>query len=80
MNKDQNKNGKISPEQQNSKSGISRRDFIQSGATGLGAAGLLWSMPTSMFFLKEIPDIDNPLTHYPNRGWEKIYQIGRAHV
>ena len=74
MNKDQNKNGKISPEQKNSKTGISRRDFLKAGTAGLGAAGLLWSMPGSMYFLKGIPDIENPLTHYPNRGWEKVYR------
>ncbi len=55
MNKDQNKNGKISPKQQNSKTGISRRDFLKTGTAGLGAAGLLWSMPGSMYFLKGIP-------------------------
>ena len=55
MNKDNNKNGNANPENQNPKSGISRREFIKVGASGLGSAGLLWSMPGSMYFLKGIP-------------------------
>jgi len=67
MNKDSINNGKVNPENQKPQNGISRRDFLKAGTAGLGSAGLLWSMPGSMFFLKGIPGIENPLTHYPNR-------------
>ena len=72
MKEDHLQNKNISSGKQ--QNGISRRDFLKAGTAGLGSAGLLWSMPGSMFFLKGIPGIDNPLTHYPNRGWEKVYR------
>ncbi|SVB12395.1 uncharacterized protein METZ01_LOCUS165249, partial [marine metagenome] len=56
------------------KSRISRRGFLKVGTTGLGSACVFWSMPASMYYLKGINGIDNPLSHYPNRGWEKIYR------
>ncbi|SVC13191.1 uncharacterized protein METZ01_LOCUS266045, partial [marine metagenome] len=54
--------------------GINRREFLKIGTASIGTAGILWSMPGSMFFLKGSPGIDNPLSHYPNRNWEKIYR------
>ncbi|HJM94495.1 MAG TPA: molybdopterin-dependent oxidoreductase, partial [Candidatus Marinimicrobia bacterium] len=53
---------------------VSRREFLKVGATGFCGAGLLWSMPGSMYFLKGSSGIDNPLSYYPNRDWEKIYR------
>ncbi len=50
MNKDSINNGKVNPENQKPQNGISRRDFLKAGTAGLGSAGLLWSMPGSMFF------------------------------
>ncbi|HJM84031.1 MAG TPA: hypothetical protein QGI69_02020, partial [Candidatus Marinimicrobia bacterium] len=71
---DKQKNMKQNKTNNSSNTLYNRKDFLKVGAMGLGSAGLLWSMPGSMFFLKGIPDIDNPLSHYPNRGWEKIYR------
>ena len=51
--------------------GVSRRDFLQ---LGLGAtAGLVAGTPV-LAALKLVQDIDNPMDHYPNRGWEKMYR------
>ena len=69
MKEDHLKNNNVSSGNQRPGKGISRRDFLKVGTMGLGGAGLLWSMPGSTYFLKGIPNIDNPLTHYPNRGW-----------
>lgn len=61
--------------QQNKKSQLySRREFLKISAIGVGGASLLWSSPTSLFYLQGIPEIDNPLDFYPNRSWERIYR------
>lgn len=52
--------------------GISRRLFIGMGLTGSAALLLTEACRTS--YLKNIPDIANPLGAYPNRGWEKVYR------
>ena len=74
MKKDHLKHQNINSEYQQQGKEISRRNFLKVGTMGLGGAGLLWSTPGSTYFLKGIPNIDNPLFHYPNRGWEKIYR------
>lgn len=53
-----------------SRKGISRRDFIQLGLTSLA----LGAAPPALANLKLVQDIDNPLDHYPNRGWERLYR------
>ncbi|MBI4213401.1 MAG: molybdopterin-dependent oxidoreductase [Chloroflexi bacterium] len=52
---------------------VSRRRFLQLGAgtvAGLSAAALV----RDRAFLETIPNIENPLAFYPNRGWEKFYR------
>lgn len=51
--------------------GVNRREFLA------GAAGVLAAMAVSdevLALMKPAPDIPNPLAHYPNRGWEKVYR------
>jgi len=52
---------------------MSRREFLKilAAAGGAGAAMLL---DQQLAFLQTIPDVPNPLAHYPNRGWEKVYR------
>ncbi|MCG3128172.1 MAG: Nitrate reductase [Phycisphaerae bacterium] len=50
--------------------GPSRREFLQT--SGLLAAGGILSWPLNV--LAQRADILNPLAHYPNRDWEKIYR------
>ena len=50
---------------------ISRRKFLKISAISI--AGLAMSEPL-LATLKFIPEIDNPLDFYPDRGWEKIYR------
>jgi nitrate reductase alpha subunit len=52
---------------------VSRRTFLKIGgssAAALGAAALL----RDLAFLQSVPEIANPLTHYPSRNWEKVYR------
>ncbi len=52
---------------------LTRREFLKiSAASGLGA--LLFSNGFSLWAFEADPAIDNPLAHYPNRDWEKIYR------
>jgi len=48
---------------------ISRRKFLKSGAA---SAGLLL-VPEQIFPFTFFKEVENPLTHYPYRDWEKIY-------
>ncbi|MBI4566455.1 MAG: molybdopterin-dependent oxidoreductase [Planctomycetes bacterium] len=49
---------------------LSRRQFM-----GVGGAGFLAALPGSAFGLRLFQSaVDNPLAHYPDRGWEKIYR------
>jgi nitrate reductase alpha subunit len=53
---------------------FNRRQFLQllsalgvtGGIVGNAGAGVLTSLAV-------IPDIENPLKYYPDRGWEKVY-------
>lgn len=53
---------------------VTRRNFLKSlGAASATGALALWSFDCGYF--AEGPEaIANPLTSYPNRGWEKIYR------
>lgn len=50
---------------------FSRRAFIKISGVGLGA---LLIEKEALALLKPVPEIDNPLEYYPQRGWEKIYR------
>ncbi|MCQ9205896.1 MAG: molybdopterin-dependent oxidoreductase [Omnitrophica bacterium] len=50
---------------------LTRRRFLKVSLTSF--AGLLISEPL-LAALKFVPEIDNPLQFYPDRGWEKIYR------
>jgi nitrate reductase alpha subunit len=53
---------------------ISRRDFIKrSGLVGAGITAAHF-LPLRFLQAQPIPEIDNPLAHYPNRDWEKLYR------
>jgi len=51
---------------------LSRRDFIQ--RSGLLSAGLAAAQMLPLRFLQAQEAVANPLAHYPNRGWEKLYR------
>lgn len=51
---------------------FSRRDFIK--RSGLVGAGINAAQMLPLRFLQAQESIANPLAHYPNRGWEKIYR------
>ena len=70
QNTDSTRNGQVVKKSKR----YSRREFLKIGAAGVGGATLLWSTPASLFYLKGIPEIGNPLAFYPNRDWEKIYR------
>jgi nitrate reductase alpha subunit len=56
--------------EESGKSELSRRRFL----SFLGAGGLLALTPLDVLAgLAPIPDIANPLDHYPSRDWEKVY-------
>lgn len=55
---------------------ITRREFLKISAATI--AGLAVSKPL-LAALKFIPEIDNPLDFYPDRGWEKIYRNQYKH-
>ena len=50
---------------------INRRDLLR----GLAASGALASLPNSLFAARDLVPVavDNPLAHYPDRDWEKVY-------
>jgi len=51
----------------------SRRDFLKiSGTTAVALA--LSNKPLSLWALEPVVSVENPLAHYPNRDWEKIYR------
>src|SRR5687767_12992410 len=57
------------PEQMNSAQ-LSRRRFL----AALSATGLAALTPLDVLgALAPVPEIPNPLDHYPSRGWEKVY-------
>lgn len=56
---------------------ISRRDFIKKGSGALGLAAAAQGSP--LLFLEPIPEIGNPLEHYPDRDWEKVYRDQYRH-
>ncbi|MDA0999016.1 MAG: molybdopterin-dependent oxidoreductase [bacterium] len=50
---------------------ISRRQFLAASGAGL----VSWSgRGLALAALRPIEDMGNPLTNYPNRGWEKVYR------
>ena len=50
---------------------ITRRGFLKTSSAALGAVSTFgWPLHALAFR----DDIDNPLAHYPARGWEKIYR------
>lgn len=51
---------------------LSRRDFIQ--RSGLMGAGVAAVQMLPLRFLQAQEAIPNPLAHYPNRDWEKLYR------
>lgn len=51
--------------------GVSRRTFL--GAMGATGAAL-WTWPAALGALQPMVGIDNPLAHYPQRDWEKVYR------
>jgi len=53
--------------------GISRREFLKMLAVA-GGAGAALILDQHLAFLQTIPEVTNPLAHYPNRGWEKVYR------
>lgn len=53
--------------------GITRRQFLK--RAGAATAGLSLGLKNlSLWALEPIPEITNPLDHYPNRDWEEIYR------
>ena len=51
---------------------MDRRKFLR--LTGLGAGALGFMMSSAGALLNAAEDIENPLKHYPDRDWEKIYR------
>jgi nitrate reductase / nitrite oxidoreductase, alpha subunit len=55
-------------------SSISRRRFLTlAGAAGFGAVATQHDLFAGFHFLEPIR-VDNPLAHYPDRDWERIYR------
>src|SRR5512141_2778557 len=53
---------------------LNRRDFIQrSGLVGAGIAAAQM-LPLRFLQAQTAEDLANPLAHYPNREWEKLYR------
>ncbi len=57
-----------------SNSGTTRRDFLKTTGAVAGAASAVgtWGWPLQALGFR--PDVANPLAHYPERDWEKIYR------
>jgi len=58
-----------------SSTSLSRRNFIR--RSGLVGAGITAAQMLPLRFLQAQPieeGVPNPLAHYPNRGWEKLYR------
>ncbi|MCL4787059.1 MAG: molybdopterin-dependent oxidoreductase [Verrucomicrobia bacterium] len=59
----------------NNENHLSRRSFLQ--RSGLVGAGIAAAQFLPLRFLQAQPaleDVSNPLAHYPNRDWEKLYR------
>src|SRR3989304_2585772 len=55
--------------------GLTRREVVKRGVVGVGAvaaASLGGSLVLNI--LRPLPDIPNPLEHYPSRDWEQVYR------
>lgn len=53
--------------------GMTRREFLKTSLTaGLGLYFTLNDL--ALWAFEPVPDIENPLAHYPNRDWEKLYR------
>jgi len=52
---------------------MQRRSFLKLG-TAAAAAGTALYVERQMAFLQAAPGMENPLSFYPNRGWEKVYR------
>ncbi len=52
--------------------GLSRRDFLRLASAGSVLAASPWKALAGG--LRQDEKIENPLTHYPSRDWEKIYR------
>ena len=52
---------------------MNRKDFLKAGAATAAGVTALY-MESRVAFLQAAPGVDNPLAHYPKRGWEKIYR------
>lgn len=52
---------------------MNRRSFLKVSAATVAASSTLY-VGRKMAFLQAAPGIDNPLAHYPERGWETVYR------
>ncbi|GFP18847.1 nitrate reductase / nitrite oxidoreductase, alpha subunit [Candidatus Hakubella thermalkaliphila] len=50
---------------------ITRREFVKMGMASMAGLFLRGLELSSLQF---VPEVDNPLDSYPERGWEKIYR------
>ncbi|MBI4575950.1 MAG: twin-arginine translocation signal domain-containing protein, partial [Planctomycetes bacterium] len=51
---------------------MDRREFLKASA---GAAASAWLVAgPALWALEAVPELDNPLGHYPERGWEALYR------
>ena len=64
--------GKGKKEAERKSRGLSRRQFLR--RTGAGLGGLLLADLGGLRFLEAREDVANPLAHYPDRDWEKLYR------
>jgi nitrate reductase alpha subunit len=53
---------------------ISRRNFLKASASGALLSLASGGNALAMHALEPAVGVDNPLTHYPNRDWEKVYR------
>lgn len=54
--------------------GVTRRTFLyQLAAAGAGSAAVARAAAADLWSLRPLI-VDNPLSHYPNRSWEKVYR------
>ncbi|MDP6636737.1 MAG: hypothetical protein QGG42_17700, partial [Phycisphaerae bacterium] len=54
---------------------LTRRELLGVGLSGMLAA----AAEPVLGALKLVDDVDNPMEHYPNRGWEKMYRDVFSH-